>query len=444
MRIPHERNFRLLWFGYTLSVLGDYVVPAALTLAVVRASGSAAALALVLGCATVPRLLLLPLGGVVADRWQPRRVALVADWVRAAAQLVIGVELATGAFRLADLAVAGVVTGAASAFALPTTSPLVAATVPAHRRGQANGLLGVSGSVARILGPAVAGALLLTVGAGWAFLLDAATFVVSALALATIRVTVAPVPAARRPLHRELADGWVELRRHGWYWTSLIGHATWNMAAAVLLTLGPLIAVRRLGGEQVWVAMLQVGAVGLLAGSVLATRLGAGRLGVRIGRPVLVANLGLSLYAVPLTLLAVTAPAPVLIAGYGLALAGLGFLNPVWETAVQRHIPADRLARVTAYDLLVSFAAMPVGYALAAPAAAAFGDAVPLTVAAVLVALTTLGTAAVPAVRNLRSAAAEQPGGSADATGSGPADGHLPTSAEQMITESARGERVGR
>ena len=80
-------NFRLIWLGYTLSAFGDFVVPAALALAVVRATGSASALALVLACASVPRLVLLPIGGVLADRWSPRTVAIVADVVRAVVQV---------------------------------------------------------------------------------------------------------------------------------------------------------------------------------------------------------------------------------------------------------------------------------------------------------------------------------------------------------------------
>lgn len=397
-------NFRFVWLGYTLSAVGDYVVPAALALAIVRATGSAGALALVLACATVPRLLLLPLGGVIADRWQPRRVALVADVVRCVAQAVVAAELVSGRFQLVDLAVAGAVSGAASAFALPTGSPLVAATVDAASRPRANALLGVSTGAAQVLGPAIGGGIVLTIGAGWAFAIDAVTFAVSAVALALVGTTAVAHTAEPLSLRRDLVDGWSEVRRHSWFWVSLIGHASWNMASAVMLTLGPLIAVHELGGEFVWVAFLQSGAIGLLLGSLLATRLGAtGRFGLHLGRPILAANLSLSLLAAPLALLALAAPATVVIVSYGVALAGLGFLNPVWETAVQRHIPADKLARVSAYDLLVSIVAMPLGYALAAPAADAFGETTPLMVAAVLVALTTAGTASMASVRRLRT-----------------------------------------
>lgn len=409
--MPLDRDFRLIWLGRSLSELGDFVIPAALALAVVRATGSPGALGLVLACATVPRLLLLPLGGVLGDRWQPRRVALVADLVRVATQLVIGLELISGAFRLADLAVASAVAGAASAFALPTANPLVAATVGTEDRARVNSLLGVSHGIARVAGPALGGTLVLTVGPGWAFVLDAATFAVSAGLLAAVRPhrAASPAPpgapvAPGRSMPRDLIDGWSELRRHQWFWTSLIGHASWNFAAAVLLTLGPVIAVRELGGEAAWVAVLQAGAIGLLAGALAATRLGgSGSFRLRVNRPVLVANLSLTLYALPLGLLALAAPTVAIVGAYALALAGLGFLNPVWETAVQRHIPADRLARVSAYDILVSLAAMPLGYALAPIAADALGTSAPLGVAALLVLLTTAGTALVPGVRNLRS-----------------------------------------
>lgn len=78
----------------------------------------------------------------------------------------------------------------------------------------------------------------------------------------------------------------------------------------------------QLGGEQTWVEILQAGAVGLLLGSLL-----DGRAHPR--RPIIVANLGLATYALALTLFAAGAPAVVVIVAYGLALAGLGLLNPV-------------------------------------------------------------------------------------------------------------------
>jgi MFS family permease len=387
-----NRSFRLLFLARTLDSLGDAVVPAALALAVLRATGSTSALAVVLGCAMVPRLLLLPLGGVIADRFHPRRVAIITDVVRGAAQLLVGLELLAASPTLWHIAAASAIGGAASAFAMPTASPLVAGTIDGPLRQQANSLMASAGSAIRIMGPALAGVLIFTVGPGWAFVLDAATFAASALLLGAIRV--APVAVQHSTLRRDLVEGWREVRARGWYWTSLIAHAVWNGTAAVLFTLGPAVAVQRLGGEWVWVAMLEAAAVGYLIGSVLAGKLAP-------ARPVLVANLGLATYALPLVLLAAAAPAPLVIASYGVAMAALGFLNPLWETVVQAEVPASVLARVSSYDWLVSLAAMPLGYALAPIAARTWSQSTPLYTSAALVFVACVATIVVPAVRRI-------------------------------------------
>ncbi|SEO19002.1 Predicted arabinose efflux permease, MFS family [Actinacidiphila rubida] len=394
--MPHPlrvRAFRLLFTGRTLSALGDAVVPAALAIAITRADGSAFALALVLGCAMVPRLLLLPLGGVAADRFDARKVALATDLVRCAAQLLVGAELIGGSPRLADIAIAEAVGGIASAFALPTTGPLVSGTAPADGMLRANALMASAASATRLAGPAVAGLLIFTAGPGWAFVLDAASFAASASMLAVIRVPRTPIPP--RSLRADLVEGWSEVRTRDWYWSSLIAHCVWNGTAAVLATLGPLVVHGRRGGDGLWVAVLEAGSVGLLLGSLLASR-------ARLKRPILTANLGLATYAAPLLLLGADAPGWLLVVSYGVALGALGFLTPVWETYVYASIPPGVLARVTSYDWLLSLAAMPLGYALAPVAAHAVGTPAPLYVCAALVAAACLGTAAAPGVRGAR------------------------------------------
>ncbi|MCT2542219.1 MFS transporter [Streptomyces atratus] len=391
--MPHPlrtRAFRLLFIGRTLSLAGDAVIPTALSLAVYLATGSTGALALVLGCAMVPKLLLLPLGGVVGDRFNARTVALTTDLVRCATQLFVGAELLGGSPALWQIALAEAVGGAAGAFAMPTASPLIRGTVAESGLLRANSLMAVVNSTTRLGGPALAGLLILTAGPGWAFVLDGATFAVSAALLSAVEVRHVPIP--RRSLLTDLKEGWGEVRSRDWYWTSLIGHATWNGAAAVLMTVGPALFLRELGGKGVWVALLQTGAVGLLLGSLLAGR-------ARPRRPVLVANLGLATYALPLGLLAAHAPVALTIAAYGVAQAGLGFLGPVWDSSVQSAVPAHALARVTSYDWLLSLGAMPLGYALAPLAASAWGAEVPLAIAAAAVGAACLGTAAVPGVR---------------------------------------------
>jgi predicted MFS family arabinose efflux permease len=399
-----DRNFRLLFTGRVIDALGDAVSPAALTLAIVIATRSSAGLALVLVCALLPKLALLPVGGVVVDRLRPRPVAMAAAVVSGAAQLLIGLLLLAGHIDLPLIAVVAAVKGAASAFDSPATLPLVAGTTDDDGRQSANALMGIAASAANLAGPAVAGVLIFTAGPGWAFVLDAATFWFSAVTLAVIKVR--PVQVPRKSLRADLAAGWAEVRARSWYWTSLIGHATWNFAAGMLATTGPLIAVTELGGKTVWLAALQASAVGYLAGAFIAGR-------TKVSRAILVGNIALMSYAVPLVLFAIAAPAWAVVTAYGLAMACLGFLNPVWETAVQQEIPAEVLARVSAYDWLVSLGAMPLGYALGPLLARAFGYAWPLTAAAALVIITLAVPVSLPGVRGLRlrhaATAAPQP-----------------------------------
>ncbi|MEU1119452.1 MULTISPECIES: MFS transporter [unclassified Streptomyces] len=390
-----NRPFRFLLLGRTLSLVGDAAIPAALALAVFRATGSSSAMALVLGCAMGPRLLLLPLGGVVADRLDPRRLALATDVVRCGTQLFVGIELLGGDPRLWHIAAAEAVGGAASAFAMPTLPRLITGTVEEKNLHAANSLFGVIRSSTVLGGPALAGLLIAFAGPGWAFVIDAVSFAASACLLSAIRLPhtgAAALTAARLSLRKDLVEGWQEVRRRDWYWTSLLAHAAWNGAAAVLMTLGPALAIEELGGEGVWIWILQAGAVGLLLGSLLAGR-------ARPRRPILTANLGLVTYALPLALLAAEAPAYTIVIAYGLAQAGLGFLSPVWETSVQAAIPSSVLARVTSYHWLLSMAAMPLGYVLAPLAANAWGAATPLWIAALTVGAACAGTAAVPGVR---------------------------------------------
>jgi MFS family permease len=444
--MPHplrDRAFRLLFVARALSLTGDAAVPAALALAVLRTTGSTSALAVILACAMIPRLALLPIGGVVSDRLNARTVAIGTDLVSFVAQLFAGIELLSGSPQLWHLAVAQVISGAAAGFATPTISSLVAGTVQAPDLQRANAALSMANGVTRLAGPALAGTFVLTVGPGWTFLLDAASFGASAalLALITTRPACAPshvppsphapaptppnapsarrvrsphrgpsphhapsphqAPAQRRSLRADLVEGWSEVRSRDWYWSSLIAHGVWNGAMGVMLTLGPALAVDRLGGEGVWIATLQAGAFGLVLGSFLAAR-------IRPRRPILVANLALATFAAPLALLAATAPAPLVITAYGIALTGLGILNPTWETVVQTTVPPQVLARVTSYDWLLSLGAAPLAYALAPIAASAWGPSVPLAVTAALVGAACLATAAVPGVRNLTHPSTEQ------------------------------------
>jgi hypothetical protein len=160
----------------------------------------------------------------------------------------------------------------------------------------------------------------------------------------------------------------------------------------VFLVLCPVIARQRLGGATGW-GLIDAGlGVGALAGGLIVLK-------VKPHRPLVVGNLALVLGALPLLALAAALPLYAVIAFTAIGFAGSTFLNGVWRTAVQNLIPARALSRVSSYDILVSYAVLPVGYALAGPASAAGGTGKILIIASMLMAVPPVLIVLVPGVR---------------------------------------------
>lgn len=135
-------------------------------------------------------------------------------------------------------------------------------------------------------------------------------------------------------------------------------------------------------------------AAGMVIGALMATK-------VRVRRPMLVATLLTIPFALPMVLLAAHLPVPVVMAGMlidGMASANFGVL---WETTIQCHIPANKLSRVSSFDILLSLCLAPVGLFVAGPAAALFGPEVVLWAWALVTLLSVGLTLLSPSVRHL-------------------------------------------
>ncbi|MGW0204034.1 hypothetical protein [Nonomuraea sp. NPDC003201] len=161
----------------------------------------------------------------------------------------------------------------------------------------------------------------------------------------------------------------------------------WHFMAGLFLTLGPLAAVKELGGEASWVLIVQCGTVGLVAGVFAAPRL-------PIRRPLVAVQVGAALYVLPMAALALPASAWVIAGAYFVAMFGLGVLSPLWETVIADEIPEAALGRVRSFDQLISFATRPFGLAMAAPLAGLAGARGLLLTGAIAVAVANLAAIA--------------------------------------------------
>jgi predicted MFS family arabinose efflux permease len=387
-------SFRLLFIGQAISALGDRLVPVALAFAVLDLTGSVTDLGIVTAAQTVTLVLFVLLGGVWADRLPRQRVMLASDIVRALAQGGSAALLLTASARVWELALLQAVYGGAEAFFGPASTALVPQTVDPEDLQQANALLGLSSNVAMVVGPALAGAVVVTIGPGWGLAFDAATFVGSALALSIMRIG-GPVAAVRTTPLSELRAGWVAFRSRRWLWITVVYFTLFlGFVFSPFEVLGPEVARQQLGGPAAWAAISTALGLGALAGGLLGLRW-------RPRYPLRVAFIAFLIAGPALfVLLAARAPLPVIVAVALIDGVSGTLFNLLWFTALQREVPAGELSRVSSWDYLGSVAIMPVGQALSGPVAGAIGISTTLYGAGALDVILLLAVLAVPAVRN--------------------------------------------
>ena len=176
-RVLRHRDYRFLWLAQSSSVIGDNIVLVALALFIVARTGSATDLGLVLAAQSLPLVVFLLFGGVWADRLPRHRVMIATDLVRFALHALLAGLIFSGGVRIWEVVVIEMLFGTAEAFFRPAANGLLPQTVPEEDIQQATAITTMSNNIAEFAGPALATVLVLGAGAGWAFALDAATFV---------------------------------------------------------------------------------------------------------------------------------------------------------------------------------------------------------------------------------------------------------------------------
>jgi MFS family permease len=294
---------------------------------------------------------------------------MAADVVRLLAQGVVALLLISGHATVAELAVSQAFLGAATGFFNPASSGLIP-VIAGDALQQANSLRGMAMAAGSIVGPAIAGALVVAASPGVALLVDAGSYGASALLLTRVRSDVRAVGPGRR-FFSELRDGFAEFRARTWVWATIAALSVANAVSVAFAVLGSLVAKHELGGAGAWALILAVEGIGsLVAGTTL--------LRFRPRRPLLVAVLVGLLPAGTMLLLAI--PAPLALIAVAALLAGIGgtVFNTLWETTLQQYIPADARSRVSSYDWFGSLALQAVGFALIGPFAGVVGTSTAL------------------------------------------------------------------
>jgi len=381
LRVLRHTSFRNLWIGQTASGLGDRLVVVALALFVTDLTGSATDVGLVLGAQTLPLVVFLLIGGVWADRLPRARVMIATDVVRGALHGLLAILIFTGVVEVWHIVVIEVLFGTAEAFFQPAYTGLVPRTVPGAEIQEAQALSFMTANLAELAGPALATVLVLGLGAGWAFLLDALTFVVSAVFLARVRVAGTAVQeGARRSVLADLAEGFGHVRSRPWVWVTIAVFAlAVPLGYAPLFVLGPTVAEEGYDSLALFGVVATLFGVGAAAGSLVGLRW-------RPLHPLRAAFLVLAAWPLLLVLFGAGAPVP-LVLGFAAATGGgFALFDVWWHTAMAERIPAGALSRVSSYDWMGSLVLLPVGFVVAGPVADATSAGAVLVVGGILTA----------------------------------------------------------
>ena len=399
-----HRRFLLLWAGMTVSLFGDGIFLVAMAWQVYELWNAPLALSLIGIAMTIPTIACLLPGGVVSDRLDRRTVMLAADGLRALVISLLALLSGLGALTLWELAALVAVYGVGTAFFNPAFDAIVPDILPADQLAAANSLDQFVRPIAlRLAGPAAAGWLIASLGLSVAFAVDAASFVVSALALVAIGRTPRPRTGPSPSAVDDVRQGFAFIRGRVWLWGTLL-----SAALAYLVFLGPTevllpFMVKNVvhGSAESLGLVFAAGGIGAIGSALVMGQYGQPRRGV-------------AFIYVAWTL------ATLAVAGYGLATATWQLMAAclvfnaletagtiVWATLKQRHVPAPLLGRVSSLDWLISIGLLPVSFALTAPVAALMGARVTLVAAGAVGAVITAAALLLPGMLDLDRAEPE-------------------------------------
>ena len=392
--VLRNANVRRYFVGYVTSSLGTAMTSVALAFAVLGNGGTLSELGLVMAAPVVVQVVLMLVGGVLADRLGRRRVMLSADLLRTACQGLLAALLFAGHPPIWTFIALSALRAAGDSLFQPAFNGLIVDIAPRDEVADANALYGMSQSAAKVGGPALAGVLVAVTNPAVVIAVDATSFAVSAAALAGLKLP-ALRPKAHSSLVADLAAGWDTFRSRTWLWTITLQFSLFNLVSwGPLLVLGPVLSQHELSGARSWGIVLSAYALGSVIGGLAA-------LGRRPRRPLLVATLATFSYAFPMILLASNASTAEIAAGAFIAGIGSATWSIFFTSTVQREIPSEMQARVAAFDLVGSYSAVPIAFAATGPIAQLVGAHTVLAYGAAWTVISSAIVIVLPSVRKV-------------------------------------------
>ena len=393
-----ERDFALFFTGNLAFFVATQMQFLTRGFLVFQLTDSAAALGYITAAGALPMLLGAPLGGVVADRVNKKRLLLITQIVAAGSASSAGVLVLTDVIQFWHLLIIGVVSGLVFAFNMPARQAIVPQLVPRHKLMNAISLQMGGQNLTRVVAPALAGVLIAPIGVGWVYILIAALFllpVLSEFRIPDYGMTTARKKSAR--VHEDIAEAFRYIRGDRMISQLLILGLVFPLFAIPLFQLLPVFAedVFDAGPSGLGLLAASTGVGGVIGALITA---GLGRY-PRKGQLMLLSGVWLGLLYVGFSLVDTIAPAVVF-----LALGSIGgvVLQTTNNVAVQSQVPEEIRGRVMSV-VMMSFGLMPLGLIPLSQAADAFGPRAAVAGSSIImIVLLLLAFGLSPALRNLR------------------------------------------
>lgn len=361
------RPFLTIWAGQLVSLLGSGLTSFAMGVWIYQQTGKVTPFALTVLFSTLPRILLLPLAGSLADRWNRRWMMFLADTGSALTTLAIVLLLGLGSLQIWHIYLLVIISSIFAAFQEPAYTASVAMLVPKENLGRANGLLQLSQALETVASPIIAGVLFVSIGLRGILVVDFLTFFAALITLLMVRI---PQPAVesregggKSSWQRDFAFSWSYLRqRQGlfgllWYYAML--NFLLNLAGVMS---GPLVLARHTA--SVLGVVQTMAGVGMLLGSLLISVWG-GPKSRRI--PFMFGNISIAMLGMVIIGLGEHPLYPIV--GFLLLMFFVPMVSAVSQVIFQNKVAPEVQGRVFATRSMISRSMMPLAFMVSGPLA---------------------------------------------------------------------------
>jgi MFS family permease len=356
---PHAKKFFIARF---ISNYGNGMSPIALAFGILALpNGSANLLGLTLGVTSAMFILMVPFGGVIADKYGRAKMVGLTDTLAGLILFIQVIYFATGDVPLAVLLIVNGCYGLLSGIFWPAFTGIMPSIVPEAGLQKANAVNSLAANAGLILGAASAGILIDTYGAAITLGIDAASFVIAGVLVSTLSHLTPPMANNTNTMMKDFVDGWRVFKSFNWIVIVVVSFSFIVMCwAAAENVLGPLIALEHFNGAKSWSVVITAESAGLVVGALVA---------IKIKPKYPIRFLQISSFTLCFYMFSLAKPQSLLVIAICAFFFGitLDLWGTLWYTALHRMVPRDALSRVSSFDAMGALVFKPIGLAIAAP-----------------------------------------------------------------------------